>query len=190
MMGDNRDNSTDSRVPGPGGVGYVPFENLVGRAEIIFFSVEDGSNGLGDLEVAVDGPLGSAVQAPMSNGRRRRSAALERRLGHQLRRPQASARRRSPIRAPQPAPQDSYQRLEFLGDRVLGLVVAEMLLEAFPEGDRRRARPAADRTGPQGDLRRGGDCPRSRQGASGSAAAKRSRAAATRRRSSATSARR
>ena len=43
MMGDNRDNSTDSRVQGPGGVGYVPFENLVGRAEIIFFSVEDGS---------------------------------------------------------------------------------------------------------------------------------------------------
>lgn len=37
MMGDNRDNSTDSRAP-YGGVGYVPFENLVGRAEIIFFS--------------------------------------------------------------------------------------------------------------------------------------------------------
>ncbi len=36
MMGDNRDNSRDSRVPGA--VGYVPFENLVGRAEIIFFS--------------------------------------------------------------------------------------------------------------------------------------------------------
>lgn len=27
---------------------------------------------------------------------------------------------------------DTYQRLEFLGDRVLGLVVASMLLEAFP----------------------------------------------------------
>jgi len=44
MMGDNRDNSTDSRVPpgqggGSGGVGYVPFENLVGRAQVIFFSV-------------------------------------------------------------------------------------------------------------------------------------------------------
>jgi signal peptidase I len=43
MMGDNRDNSTDSRVPpSQGGVGYVPFENFVGRAEVIFFSVEDG----------------------------------------------------------------------------------------------------------------------------------------------------
>jgi signal peptidase I len=39
MMGDNRDNSTDSRF---GSVGYVPFENFVGRAEIIFFSVEEG----------------------------------------------------------------------------------------------------------------------------------------------------
>ena len=39
MMGDNRDNSTDSREQSPRyGVGYVPYENLVGRAEIIFFS--------------------------------------------------------------------------------------------------------------------------------------------------------
>jgi signal peptidase I len=39
MMGDNRDNSTDSRVPMEDkGVGYVPFDNLVGRAERIFFS--------------------------------------------------------------------------------------------------------------------------------------------------------
>lgn len=43
MMGDNRDNSTDSRVPpDQGGVGYVPFENLVGHAELIFFSVGKG----------------------------------------------------------------------------------------------------------------------------------------------------
>ena len=41
MMGDNRDNSTDSRVrPENSGVGFVPFENFVGRAEIIFFSVK------------------------------------------------------------------------------------------------------------------------------------------------------
>ncbi len=38
MMGDNRDNSSDSRFGLPRGVGFVPFENLVGRAEIIFFS--------------------------------------------------------------------------------------------------------------------------------------------------------
>jgi signal peptidase I len=36
MMGDNRDNSTDSRVRGK--VGSVPLENFIGRAEIIFFS--------------------------------------------------------------------------------------------------------------------------------------------------------
>lgn len=38
-MGDNRDNSSDSRDPG-GGVGFVPVENLVGRAEFIFFSID------------------------------------------------------------------------------------------------------------------------------------------------------
>ncbi|MEQ9259337.1 MAG: signal peptidase I, partial [Roseovarius sp.] len=39
FMGDNRDNSTDSRVPlAAGGVGYVPFENLIGRADRVMFS--------------------------------------------------------------------------------------------------------------------------------------------------------
>ncbi len=37
-LGDNRDNSQDSRFPSGTGVGYVPAENLVGRAEIIAFS--------------------------------------------------------------------------------------------------------------------------------------------------------
>ncbi len=37
MMGDNRDNSQDSRYQSE--VGYVPIENFVGRADIIFFSV-------------------------------------------------------------------------------------------------------------------------------------------------------
>jgi signal peptidase I len=39
FMGDNRDNSSDSRLPNvAGGVGMVPYENLVGRADRILFS--------------------------------------------------------------------------------------------------------------------------------------------------------
>jgi signal peptidase I len=38
MMGDNRDNSQDSRFSNA--VGFVPYENFVGRADIIFFSIE------------------------------------------------------------------------------------------------------------------------------------------------------
>jgi signal peptidase I len=39
FMGDNRDNSSDSRVPrSVGGVGFVPFENLIGRADRVIFS--------------------------------------------------------------------------------------------------------------------------------------------------------
>ena len=44
-MGDNRDNSLDSRVMPNGpypGVGYIPVENLIGCAEFLFFSI-DGS---------------------------------------------------------------------------------------------------------------------------------------------------
>jgi signal peptidase I len=37
MMGDNRDNSDDSR----GHVGMVPFENFIGRARFIWWSIDD-----------------------------------------------------------------------------------------------------------------------------------------------------
>jgi signal peptidase I len=40
MMGDKRDNSTDSRFLSQ--VGYVPYENLVGKANVIFFSHRPG----------------------------------------------------------------------------------------------------------------------------------------------------
>ena len=44
MMGDNRDNSIDSRVEMSAGVGMVPAENLVGKAEIIMFSWTPGAS--------------------------------------------------------------------------------------------------------------------------------------------------
>ena len=43
LMGDNRDNSTDSRVQNV--VGFVPYENIVGRADFLFFST-NGTAGL------------------------------------------------------------------------------------------------------------------------------------------------
>ncbi len=52
------------------------------------------------------------------------TSLLERALTHVSALP-AQAQRRA----------DSYQRLEFLGDRVLGLTVSDMLYEAFPEAE-------------------------------------------------------
>ncbi|MBV8972313.1 MAG: signal peptidase I [Sphingomonadaceae bacterium] len=44
VLGDNRDDSADSRLTlAEGGVGMVPAVNLVGRAEIIFFSTAGGT---------------------------------------------------------------------------------------------------------------------------------------------------
>ena len=42
MMGDNRDDSADSRFPQVAGqgIGFVPVENLIGRAEFMFFSTD------------------------------------------------------------------------------------------------------------------------------------------------------
>ena len=45
LMGDNRDDSLDSRFSiQEGGIGFVPMENLVGRASIIFWSTDGSSS--------------------------------------------------------------------------------------------------------------------------------------------------
>jgi signal peptidase I len=50
MMGDNRDNSLDSRIPiVEGGVGFVPEENLVARADRLLLSRDPS---VGWLDVA------------------------------------------------------------------------------------------------------------------------------------------
>jgi signal peptidase I len=54
MLGDNRDNSTDSRVLSS--IGYIPFENLIGRVDLIYFSRTPGS---GEMR---EGRMGTVVR--------------------------------------------------------------------------------------------------------------------------------
>jgi ribonuclease-3 len=71
----------------------------------------------------------------MSGGRGNALAALQRRIGHDFGDPallDTALTHGSALEGRVP-PEASYQRLEFLGDRVLGLIAAEMLVKAFPK---------------------------------------------------------
>ncbi len=46
VMGDNRNNAVDSRIPESQGGGMVPYENLIGRVELIFFSQDTSRIGM------------------------------------------------------------------------------------------------------------------------------------------------
>jgi ribonuclease-3 len=65
------------------------------------------------------------------------TAALEARVGHKFSDPALLATAFTHVSALKPARNrtESYQRLEFLGDHVLGLVVSDMLYRAFPNAD-------------------------------------------------------
>ncbi len=68
----------------------------------------------------------------MKAGRRRDAEALARRLGHEFR--DSSLLDRALTHASLSSGRDAtYERLEFIGDRVLGLAVAHMLMDAFPQ---------------------------------------------------------
>ena len=61
--------------------------------------------------------------------------ALEERIGHVFKDPKLFAAALTHVSAMPTRKRETYQRLEFLGDRVLGLVIAEMLYQAFPEAE-------------------------------------------------------
>src|SRR5271163_1405174 len=71
----------------------------------------------------------------MSKRQKAELSALEARIGHVFRDADLAARALTHVSSPTTAQErgHSYQRLEFLGDRVLGVVVAEMLYEAYPQ---------------------------------------------------------
>ncbi len=69
-------------------------------------------------------------------------AALAARLGHAFRDPGLLERALTHRSAAGRSGLASNERLEFLGDRVLGLLIAEWLVERFPAGTRRGARAA------------------------------------------------
>jgi dsRNA-specific ribonuclease len=79
----------------------------------------------------MDGALGTAVQAPVKDRGAAAAAVLEERIGYAFANRELLDTALTHSSAVNNA-MASYQRLEFLGDRVLALVISEMLIEAFP----------------------------------------------------------
>jgi ribonuclease-3 len=86
----------------------------------------------------------AAVREPAAKKKRTKisakaaTAAIEARIGHKFADPALLMTAFTHVSALKKATRkrsDSYQRLEFLGDRVLGLVVSAMLYRAFPNAD-------------------------------------------------------
>ncbi|WP_298259999.1 ribonuclease III [Bradyrhizobium sp.] len=70
-------------------------------------------------------------------GSKAATAAVETRIGHKFADATLLATALTHVSALKPSRKrgDSYQRLEFLGDHVLGLIVSDMLYRAFPNAD-------------------------------------------------------
>lgn len=79
----------------------------------------------------------SGAQKDSRRRRRRGDGSLEERIGHRFKDASLLDSALSHISALKGARNrtGSYQRLEFLGDHVLGLVIADMLYRAFPKAD-------------------------------------------------------
>ena len=134
----------------------MPYENFVGRADIIFFSTDpscsyapDSNWVIQQVKVLGCASTVASVSAASSSWCDKR-VAPRRKSCRSRDRPRLSLQGPRPARARadaferarrQPHGKDAEadnERLEFLGDRVLGLAVAELLTETFPtanEGD-------------------------------------------------------
>jgi ribonuclease-3 len=89
-------------------------------------------------------PEAGVAEPPAAKTRRSRAAAkaeaaaIEARIGHNFSDPSLLATAFTHVSALKKSARsraDSYQRLEFLGDHVLGLIVSDMLYRAFPKAD-------------------------------------------------------
>ncbi len=114
MMGDNRDNSQDSRYLNV--VGYVPIENYVGRADIIFFSISPNAVFVEALGVAVPHTLDPLLQPDLmsktaSNGKAP-LARLSDRLGYEF--ADAELLHQALTHGSSGRKAKDYERLEFL----------------------------------------------------------------------------
>ena len=163
MMGDNRDNSTDSRAT-CAGVGYVPFENLdrprrdhlllgrrrrarclptgqrrgPGRSTSAGAASSRSSLALAALRGSCDFRPASHIPSAHDADAQSRDAMLRARKYKDFEKRSATASRPGDLgaradaceRARRQGKRGDNERLEFLGDRVLGLAVAELLERA------------------------------------------------------------
>jgi ribonuclease III len=89
---------------------------------------------------AVPAPAKAAAPAPVKKrprGARKRAVAtgLEKTIGHRFKDRDLLDRSLTHISVSGGNRANSYQRLEFLGDHVLGLIISDMLFRAFPKAD-------------------------------------------------------
>jgi ribonuclease III len=86
---------------------------------------------------AVASPAATSAEQKPSRRRKRATTALETRIGYRFKDAEmleCALTHISALKGPRNRT-GSYQRLEFLGDHVLGLVISDMLYRAFPRAD-------------------------------------------------------
>ena len=107
-------------------------------------AMNDDTADIRNATVAADASAAQAP-APRKPARKKRrkapadavSSAIEERIGHKFADPGLLSTAMTHVSALKPSRKrgESYQRLEFLGDHVLGLIVSDMLYRSFPNAD-------------------------------------------------------